>query len=821
MNSGQKTAVSLLVSVALFAGFVFSVYSSLFAKIETRFYEPERIAGEREQLKQSADFCNDYIQNLLVKTGEYAQNEAVLSYLSQTPSDSDVTERVKLSGELFLKLPALEGYRLLDKNARNLHYSSYSSDIVKQNGTTKVYKNYPDIEKIDGECSFALVSIPETDNTTKSKITFNSVKKQLNVSVPVFDKFNVFRGTFVFYIKTADLERELVKAGLVSIGESLSLVVSEDGLRAGFVTGLPNIGTEIFENPLLASWDASASGPDKIVVAEGDKNWVSLSDYSSPYVVFAEIYTSDYFELPEAARILILVCVFITLFLIIFLIFSFKIDDMVIIRSRIKKIQFAFVAEYLENKETVDWEQVSRQIEGRKDDLFRDVKKSLGRKGRKHENQVDALLNKSWDEILFAIGVRQAYENQISQKDNSAEIKKMLEEVLRNSELKVRAIEAPASAAPVQSAPAPVEVLDDVEALDEVEELDDVEALDEVEELDEVEALDEVEEFDEVEALDEVEELDDVEALDEVEELDDVEPLDEVEAVEEIDEAEPVEDVDAVEELDEVEELGEAEAVEELDEVEELGEAEAVEELTDAEPVEEVESVEEIEEAESVEELADSEPVEELDDVEELGEAETVEEFAATEPVEELDDVEETEALELLDDTETLEEVEEAEVVELLEEEVPEELSEEVSEELVSEVVKERDPVFSEVNSTFESDTHDSFATVENIFAEELRFGESYIEDVKFVEDSELEEQVAFNLFDPEFGENEELIPVEEPKYFSMAGFGLNNNNVSDLDSGNETIIETDGVYSISANVEFPNTGLDKEFKKLVDAVLR
>ncbi|MCQ2584815.1 MAG: hypothetical protein MJ185_04425 [Treponema sp.] len=817
MNSGQKIAVSLLVSVALFVGFVFSVYTSVFNQIETRFYEPELINRERVKLSKASDYANSYIQNLLDKTASYAATDVALSFLSQTPTEAEVTERVRLSGELFVELPALDGIRFLDKNGRNLHYSSYSADIVKQQGTTKVYKNYPDIAQIPGESDFSLVAIEETEKIPGYKLSYNKVKGLLNISVPVFDRFQIYRGNFVFYCKMSDLERRLIKEGFVSLGDSVNFFIREDGLSAGLVTGLPNVGATLFESPVLDAWTNKTEGPEKVLQGENNQVWMSLSDYSGEFLSFAGIYSGDFFELPETARILILVCVFITLFLIVFLLFSFKIDDMVMIRSRIKKIQFAFIAEYLENKEAVDWNQVSRQIEGRKEDLFRDVKKSLGRKGRKHENQVDALLNKSWDEILSAIGTRQNYENQIAMnRDTSAELKKMLEEVLSKSEIKVKTIAAPAAPAStepkVEKKAGPVAA--PIEPLDEVEEIEDIEA---------------------AETLDEVESLDEVEALEEISDAESVEELDEVEEIEEIGDAEEVLDApaaEAVEELDDVEEV--------LAEVEEVTEAEEL--LEDAEPVEELDEVESLDEVEALEEISDAESVEELDEVESLDEVEALDAPAA-EAATSIISTKQTDdspyEIEALDDVEEIDapaaEVEDA-VEEVLDaddflndaEPEPSQDSNVSSAELdeierLAEGSTIREVFFTEKNSSFS--TEEEFATVENVFAEELHFGESYIKDIHFAQDSELEATVSFDLSDPEFGNDEELIPVEETRnFYSMAEFGANNNNVSDLisdEDAEKTIVEKNGVFSISENLTIPRTGLDKDFKKLVDAVLR
>ncbi len=911
MNSGQKTAVSLLLTVALFSAFVFTTFSPLFSKIETKFYEPERIAQQRSRLKETAEFCDSYIQNILdVLTKDYAGKDCVKSFLSQNPSESEVTERVQLTGDLFVKLPGLEGFRLLDKNGRNLHYSTYSQDVLKQQGTTKVYKNISDLFVSGTEIPFEKLSVTESEN---SKLLFNQAKNQMVVVLPVYDSLDMFRGAFTFFFRLNDLEKELIKANCISLSDSLALFVQDDFSGAGIVLGLPNIGRELFASPVLEAAARKSAGPDKVLSGNGDKYWVILSDNSTPYFTVSEIFQNDFFELPETAKILLCVCVFITAFLIVFLLFSFKTDDMVLIRSRIKKIQFAFVAEYLENKENVDWSQVSRQIEGRKADLFRDVKKSLGRKGRRHESQVDALLNKSWDEILSAIGTRQNFEQGIAYRSHSdsAELKKMLEEVLGNTKLQISQdniqVKAPAvqvaAAAPAAKVPVTEpEEIEEIEEAEAVEELADVEEAEEIEEIEEAEAVEELSDVEEAEEIEEIEEAEAVEELTDVEEAEVVEELadvEEAEEIEEIEEAEAVEELADVEEAEEVEEIDEAEAVEELadveeaEEIEEIEEAEAVEELADVEEAEEFEDAEVVEEteeaepedmpseaaeekfepvdefeSESVEEIesleketpveevasveaffgpasetaaSSEEPAEELPDEEKPEVVENLPDVEEPEAVEELTDVEESEETEAVEDlaepeeTEVVEElsdVEEAEETETVEElsdvEEPEET--EALEEIGGiEIVEcdefEEKPTAEESpdpdNSiTFIAEDEDGFATVDDVYAEELHFGESYIRSLADVSHDELEESLDFVVSDPSFGENEELIPVEDKNYFSLSDFGSSGQEVLELESEETPIVENDGVFSISESLELPKNGLDREFKKLVDAVL-
>ena len=159
MTSGQKIAFSLLAALALFAVFVMSLNSRLFNELETRFYAQAKIEENTGQLDKISESCDSYISEILslVEKGENAwvKNASVRSYYVQNPSESDVNVRRRLTESLFSDISALKGIRIVDKNGRNVHYSSFDdTDLLKQSGVTKVYKNYNDIIKDAGEIPF-------------------------------------------------------------------------------------------------------------------------------------------------------------------------------------------------------------------------------------------------------------------------------------------------------------------------------------------------------------------------------------------------------------------------------------------------------------------------------------------------------------------------------------------------------------------------------------------------------------------------------------------------------------------------------------------
>ena len=771
MTSGQKIAFSLLVAMGLFAVFVLSLNSKLFNELETRFYTQSKIEQNTGQLDRVSEGCDSYITKILNLTekGENAwvKNASVRSFYVQNASESDVMTRRRLTEQLFAEIPALSGIRIVDKNGRNLHYSSFDdTDLLKQSGITKIYKNYNDITKDADEIPFEQLS--KLVSETKSVLLFDQSRNRIVLSVPFCWVDGIYSGVSLFYLSINEIEKELNASDIIPIGQN-ALIISDSDFSGGLVLNIPYGEKKSFEEPVKQYWKkhVSAQQPEKLLEMPDGRFYLALSSNRNGKIQVSAVYPSNLFELSKEIRILIYICIFISILLIVFLIFSFFRDPVVTLQKRIKKIQLGLIENYIDGKEKREWGDIARQLRGRKNDLSTEIIRSLHVHSKKRRDELSEYLDKNWDDIFSIFETKAGTSSGASGAVGAAgtaeltgtsiaEIRRMLEEVLQS-----RSFAVPAAATPVSVAPA-----EDVDELEEVEELaEDAEELEEPEEIEEVEELAE-----DVEDLDEVEELtEDVDEAEEVEEL--TEDVDEAEEVEEL--AEDVEDLDEVEEL--------AEEVEDLDEVEELAE--------DAEEIDEVEEL--------------TEEVEETDDVEELtGEAEEVEEDA--------------------DELEVFEEyVEPAPFNAFMAN--------------LAQTKKEYKPS----NDTYFAS--DKFATVENLYAEELKLG-NFDDVINKTKTSPLEikffpipayskDEIIEETEIPEISENtdksesvEELTEevssyLDEPD-FSMIGFGDNYaQEIPELEAAN-AIVEEDGVYSIAENLEYTNVVQDPEFKELVDSIL-
>ena len=776
MTSGQKIAFSLLVAMGLFAVFVLSLNSKLFNELETRFYTQSKIEQNTGQLDRVSEGCDSYITKILNLTekGENAwvKNASVRSFYVQNASESDVMKRRRLTEQLFAEIPALSGIRIVDKNGRNLHYSSFDdTDLLKQSGITKIYKNYNDITKDADEIPFEQLS--KLVSETKSVLLFDQSRNRIVLSVPFCWVDGIYSGVSLFYLSINEIEKELNASDIIPIGQN-AFIISDSDFSGGLVLNIPYGEKKSFEEPVKQYWKkhVSAQQPEKLLEMPDGRFYLALSSNRNGKIQVSAVYPSNLFELSKEIRILIYICIFISILLIVFLIFSFFRDPVVTLQKRIKKIQLGLIENYIDGKEKREWSDIARQLRGRKNDLSTEIIRSLHVHSKKRRDELSEYLDKNWDEIFSIFetkaGTSSAASGAVGAAGTAeltgtsiAEIRRMLEEVLQSRSF---AVPAATASTPVSVAPA-----EDVDELDEVEELaEDAEELEEPEEIEEVEELAE-----DVEDLDEVEELaEDVDEAEEVEELtEEVEDLDEVEEL--------TEDVDEAEEVEEL-----AEDVEDLDEVEELAE--------DAEEIDEVEKL--------------TEEVEESDDVEELtGEAEEVEEDA--------------------DELEVFEEyVEPAPFNAFMAN--------------LAQTKKEYKPS----NDTYFAS--DKFATVENLYAEELKLGnfDDVINKTKtspleikffpipaYSKDEIIEETETLEISEKsentDKSESVEELTEEVPSYldepdFSMIGFGDNYaQEIPELEAAN-AIVEEDGVYSIAENLEYTNVVQDPEFKELVDSIL-
>ena len=398
MTSGQKIAFSLLAALALFAVFVMSLNSRLFTELETRFYAQAKIEEKAGQLDKISESCDSYISEILslIEKGENAwvKNASVRSYYVQNPSESDVNVRRRLTESLFSDITALQGIRIVDKNGRNVHYSSFDDTVLlKQSGIAKVYKNYNDIIKDAGEIPFE--TLQKITSETKAVLLCDESRGRLILSEPFCWVDGIYSGVALFYLNMHEIEKALNAREVLSLGQSLTLYSDAD-YNGGLLLNLPHGKKNDFRQPVLNYWKTkNGQQPEKLLAIPDGGFYLGLSSNRIGKIRVSAVYTSDIFELSTELRVLIYICIFISILLIVFLIFSFFRDPMVTLKKRIKKIQLEIIENYIDGKEKREWSEVARHLRVRRNDLSDDIIKSLHVHSKKRRKELAEYLDKN------------------------------------------------------------------------------------------------------------------------------------------------------------------------------------------------------------------------------------------------------------------------------------------------------------------------------------------------------------------------------------------------------------------------------------------
>ena len=865
MKSFVKNAVGFLITIIICGGLTVASSLGMFSKIEKNFYEPARLKLIRDRLDVVADSSNEYITSILEKFGPedggFLSNKAVTTYFMREPS----REVGRLFGKLLDDVPGLDGVRIIEASGKSVQYSSYKNDSRNDHGN-KTYSNYNELRTYSGhqELPYSVVTafietesdVAEYVDEESSEGTGGEEVKDSETVLPEVNKYRlVFDGneqriiisypyyyddrsySVIFYVNPIDFINKLVEQHIISINEQLALISSKDGTAGGFVFGMPKVGQNLLANEILRRWRMRSYGPDEIASTSkinvtgitADENngqisqeqqkfisWNLISSRNAKFIEIGGLYSMDMLAMPPYIRILLLICSFLTICLIVVILFNIRKDDDIEILSRIKKVQIGLLNEYFENN--VERSKVAALIENQRDELTARIKKSLGRRGRKYGEDLTIILNQSWQDIINILAGADAVRMKGLSTGDMTEIRRMFEEVVSHSTLRVQAVtQFPSRQPPKNKKELNTENVS-IPLAREMPEL-------------------------QQKLENEVEEIEPVEELEDAEEISEAEPVEELEDAEEIPEAEPVE------ELEDAEEILEAEPVEELEDAEEISEAEPVEELEDAEEIPEAEPVEEP--AASFEVLEESDFVEEIetlevdDDVEILQEEKeecspglTNEQLRESEELLEIMPVDDdnTDVLDAADTNSENVDYEDSSISEFVD--VSENIEYSSPRDEVAKFEGTEPLVIGDfletknINSSENDDLTEDFVVYDSemLFNEEKsNICEKTTEILKASESEELKknDSTENSMKDNEI---EELEEYEFPKelesvsdvrnQFMFTKFAANDNNVTDLPP-DAIIQDKDGVFSISENLIPTGVKIDEEFKKLVDSVLR
>ena len=600
MKAFVKVITSLVVFIIVFL-FLFSTrHLSL---IDSQYYQPSVVSSINSDLEKVVSDFEVWQDALRQSFKSFSEEVALKRCMSQNQTDGDIALREKISAELMLSLPSMQGIRVVEKETQRIHFSTFSTDIISKSNTSVSYAKYG---KNTSDIQYSLVELASSNNKPCVDVLNNSF-----IFVhPFYDDYNVERGKIFFYVSAKSFARKLISEKRISLTEEINLLTDDNLNFIGILLGLPYQDSSSLKEEVLKEWKMGEGELAQISNKESISSpfWLLVTYKKVPYYI-GRICDKNMFIMPIYARYFLITVISLAFFLITFLLLNLKQDKFVVARRKIQTLHANVIADILKSVESLDDEKLREKIEYRRHDANEEIRKTLGKKlSQKYEAEINAMLEQSWTRIIQVIGSKTNSVENLNQKSKDDEILTLLKEVLKQGGIKISPQKTElydkTDVKEIENLKADKnrEVTERVDGLEEIgnEEQENFEGLDEIEELEEVSddaGLQEKDDTTQVQELDEIEELEEVSddvGLQEKDDTTQVQELDEIEELEEVsddvglqekDDTTQVQELDKIEELEEVsDDVGLQEKdgttqVQELDEIEELEEVEEFEEV--------------------------------------------------------------------------------------------------------------------------------------------------------------------------------------------------------------------------------------------------
>jgi hypothetical protein len=394
----RKAAVSLLICVLLFAGFCFISFTSLFDKIETRFYNKTILNRLTNELDGNAVFIDAYLEELQQRFSDVLREKSIRNSFWVNQDREDIYERSRILSSLGISLPGLQWVRFIDAEGKRIHYSTNPDDQILTGTGTILYKNYPEVSgytPFDQQLLFGM---------NMRRIVFDEENERLIFYYPFYDSMDIRRGEALFSVSISAFSELLIENTQVTVRDDISVIANPNGI----VIGVLPLDTDPVKKAISSIWATGNPAFSRIYAPTTISNpMILLSVKTSQDIFVGRLVPEKLFTLPGALKALMIGALFITLFVLLFLILNIKQDAVAIIQNRLKELQVSLMNEYYQLMGDMDWAVWRRELEQRRDDVKEELCRGVKiKKGGDVEGYINSFFNKSWDALLAAIGSR-------------------------------------------------------------------------------------------------------------------------------------------------------------------------------------------------------------------------------------------------------------------------------------------------------------------------------------------------------------------------------------------------------------------------------
>ncbi|AEF85583.1 hypothetical protein TREPR_0713 [Treponema primitia ZAS-2] len=395
MFVSRKAALSLLISLLLFAGFTILAFSGLLNRLEIRFYNPSVTRAITREINGDAKTIEEFLRELQIRFAATLKEGAVRRSFLTNHGSENINERSRLFGALQDSLGGLQYIRFIDSGGRMIHYSTYAPDILGQDRNYSVYRQY---NETVGYIPYGQLEVPDGGG---ARLFLDESGERIIFSFPFYDSYDLYRGTAIFSLSVRAVMEQMVSEGRIKVGEDVSIISRPQGM----VTGLPYTGKSVLV-PLISSvWNDGILSISTLNSGSIETRLFLVSAKTSQGIFVGRLVNGSLLSFPPAMQIILLAVFFLTVYLIIFLLFNLRQDNLTIFHNRLKQLQVNLITEYYEHKEEADWSRWKKELELRREDVRSELKRGI-KTNVAEAREIDALIDKSWDELVTVIGNR-------------------------------------------------------------------------------------------------------------------------------------------------------------------------------------------------------------------------------------------------------------------------------------------------------------------------------------------------------------------------------------------------------------------------------
>ncbi|MDR0409619.1 MAG: hypothetical protein LBH18_04395, partial [Spirochaetaceae bacterium] len=396
MPIARKAAVSLLICVLLFAGFCFISFTSLFDKIETQFYDRAIINRLTNELEADAAFIDIYMNELQQRFSDILNERAIKSSFWVNQNSEDIYERSRIFASLGISLPGLQWVRFIDSTGNRIHYSTNPDDQILTDTGTLLYKTYPEV------MGYVPFDQQMLSGMNMRRVVFDAENERLIFYYPFYDSMDIHRGEALFSVSINAFSERLIENARATVRDDIFVISNPKGI----VIGIPQLDAASAKEAIASIWATGSLALSRVYAPRSGADSMTLLSVKTNNDIFVgRVVPENLFALPIALKALMIGAVFVTMFVLMFLILNVKQDAVAIVQSRLKELQVSLMNEYYQLMGDMDWAVWRRELEQRREDVKEELCHGVKiKKGSDIESYIDSFFNKSWDALLSAIG---------------------------------------------------------------------------------------------------------------------------------------------------------------------------------------------------------------------------------------------------------------------------------------------------------------------------------------------------------------------------------------------------------------------------------